>query len=450
MRVAGRAMELEVWLDRRLMGNLSHEGATNRFAFRYTPDWLAEPRRYPLSPRIPLERPAGQSDEQHSAEVRQFFENLLPEGDALDHAAQTNGVSKANLVALLIALGRETSGALRIALPGSASSAANGAEHERRLLTPDELSQRIRERAQQPFSVWDGRVRLSIAGYQDKIAVFEDGGLWYLVDGPNLASTFIVKPAPVGAPLATLPYNEYFCMRLAARVGLPAAEVQLHHVPEPVLFVRRFDRTQPGDGTVRRLHVIDGCQALGLPVGMKYERAYGDRPEVMHLRDGASLPMLFGLMAHSPQPLVDRRTLVRWVIFQVLIGNSDAHGKNISFYCGVDGLRVAPAYDLVCMPPLGYTHPMAMAIGDAFTEAALTPFEWASFAAACGVTPRSLAQEMQQMGANMQAALPALADELAGDVPASVSAAIRATAEPACQRLLDQSQEVPKVKPKYL
>lgn len=160
-------MELEVWLDRRLVGHLLHEGATHRFAFRYTPDWLAEPRRYPLSPRIPLERPLGQSDEQHSAEMRQFFENLLPEGDALDHAAQANGVSKANLVALLIALGRETAGALRIALPGTLPRADAG--HERRLLTPDELSQRIRERAQQPFSVWDGRVRLSIAGYQDKI-----------------------------------------------------------------------------------------------------------------------------------------------------------------------------------------------------------------------------------------------------------------------------------------
>lgn len=442
-------MELEVWLDRRLAGHLLHDGASNRFAFRYAPDWLAEPRRYALSPRIPLQRPIGQSDEQHSAEVRQFFENLLPEGDALDHAAQANGVSKANLVALLIALGRETAGALRIALPGTPPIVANDAEPERRLLTPEELSQRIRERAQRPFSVWDGRVRLSIAGYQDKIAVFEDGGQWYLVGGPDLASTFVVKPAPVSPPLATLPYNEFFCMRLAARVGLPAAEVQLHHVPEPVLFVHRFDRQRQG-GVVRRLHVIDGCQALGLSVGMKYERAYGDQPEVMHLRDGASLPKLFSLMVHSPQPLVDRRTLLRWVVFQLLIGNSDAHGKNVSFFCGVDGLRVAPAYDLVCMPPLGYTHPMAMAVGDAFTETALTPFEWASFAAACGVTPRSLANELQRMCVAMQSALPELAEELSDLVPVEVSAAVAATAEPVCQRLLDMSHEIPKVQSKYL
>jgi len=40
-------------------------------------------------------------------------------------------------------------------------------------------------------------VRLSIAGYQDKIAVYEREGRWYLVEGGRLASTDIVKPVPV-------------------------------------------------------------------------------------------------------------------------------------------------------------------------------------------------------------------------------------------------------------
>src|SRR5690349_6548530 len=98
-------MELEVWLEQILVAHLTHDARTNRFALHYTPEWLARPRRYPLSPRLPLERPADQTDESHSTEVRQFFENLLPEGEALDHAAQSNGLSKANLVGLLIALG---------------------------------------------------------------------------------------------------------------------------------------------------------------------------------------------------------------------------------------------------------------------------------------------------------------------------------------------------------
>lgn len=439
-------MELEVWLEQTRVAHLAHDARAHRFALRYTPEWLSHPRRYPLSPRLPLDRPAGQTDEAHSAEVRQFFENLLPEGEALDHAAEANGLSKANLMGLLIALGRETAGALRIALPGAPPPPS---EQRRRLLTPGELSQRIRDRDHQPFSVWDGTVRLSIAGLQDKIAVYEEDGRWYLVDDPTLASTFIVKPAPARPQLADVPYNEFFCMRLAARCGVEAAEVQLHHVPEPVLFVRRFDRQVQADG-VRRLHVVDGCQALGLPVQMKYERNYGDREEVRHIRDGASLPRMFGLLQHSPRPIVDRRKLLRWAIFQVLIRNTDAHGKNVSFYAGIEGLRTAPAYDLVCMPPLGFEHPMAMAIGDAFEEREITPFEWASFAAACGVQPRLLAQELGQLCGRVLDELPLLARESDALVPKHVCDAIAGAVVPVAQRHMALAQEVVRVKRSYL
>ena len=59
-----------------------------------------------------------------------------------------------------------------------------------------ELSQRIRERPALPFSVWDGKVRLSIPGYQDKVALFVRGEEWFLAEG-TLASTHILKPEPV-------------------------------------------------------------------------------------------------------------------------------------------------------------------------------------------------------------------------------------------------------------
>lgn len=36
--------------------------------------------------------------------------------------------------------------------------------------------------------MWDGKVRLSIAGYQDKLAVFEQDGQWFLVEDPRVAS----------------------------------------------------------------------------------------------------------------------------------------------------------------------------------------------------------------------------------------------------------------------
>lgn len=414
--------ELAVWLDRERVGRLCFDATSNRFAFDYAPGWLADPRRHPLSPALPLEAQATASPDSHSAAVRQFFENLLPEGEALDHAAQANGISKANLVGLMLALGKETAGAIRIALDGVDDAGARAdapAADALREVPPAELSMRIRRRAELPFSVWDGRVRLSIAGYQDKIAVYERDGRWFLVEGsglapglaPSLASTRIVKPQPQRPQLACLPDNEFFCMALARRVGLDAAVARLVHVPEPVLFVERFDRIERAGppARVQRLHLIDGCQALGLSAALKYERPYGDGRDVRAIRDGASLSRLFGLLEQGAQPARDRLGLLRWAIFQVLIGNTDAHGKNVSFFFGLDGLRLAPAYDLVCVPALGdvqLSSTFAMAIGDAFAESELTPFEWASFAQGCGLPRKLVAQQLQRLAVATLAALP--------------------------------------------
>ncbi len=449
---------LEVWLDQDRVGRLLHDGATNRFSFEYTRPWREGPRSYAITPRIPLVPITGQTPESHSVEVRQFFENLLPEGEALDHAAQANGISRSNLVGLMVALGKETAGALRVVaarddaddsdLPANPPATAEDDREPWRRVTPEELSERIRQRAQMPFSVWDGKVRLSMAGYQDKIALYQRGDTWYLVDGPRLASTVIVKPLPARPQWAALPYNEFLCMQLAQRAGLAVARTQLVHVPEPVLFVRRFDRVEQPD-RVRRLHLVDACQALGLSAAMKYERPYGDAPEVRNIRDGATCAKLFSLLAHSPQPALDRLALLRWVIFQVLIGNTDAHGKNLSFFCGVDGLRLAPAYDMVCMPALAsgrLSETFAMAIGDAFTQAEITPLEWAAFAQACGLPLALVSRELERLPAKVMAQLPAAEDEaLRAGVPQAVIDSVRGVVEPNCTRHAGMSGAVRRV-----
>lgn len=167
-------------------------------------------------------------------------------------------------------------------------------------------------------------------------------------------------------------------MRLAKAVGLSVAEVQLHRLPEPLLSVKRFDRQVLPAG-VRRLPVIDGCQALGLSTLGKYERPYGSGNDVKDIRTGAALPAFFSLLKLAARPVIERLNLLRWVIFQVLIGNTDAHAKNLSFFNGVSGLSLAPAYDLVCglvYAELPVEDTFAMAIGDAFTLGELTTYEW--------------------------------------------------------------------------
>ncbi len=437
---------LDVWVGQDLVGVLGHEPKTNQFSFDYAAGWREAAGRFPLSPQLPLQRPAGETAEHHSAQVRQFFENLLPEGEALDHAAQSAGTTRSNLVGLLIALGKETAGALRVTLTDD--RAAVPAADQRREITRAELSKRIRERGSLPFSVWDGKVRLSIAGYQDKIAVYEQEGRWYLVDGGRLASTDIVKPVPVRPQLASLPANEHMCMQLARRVGLEAAPTRLAHVPEPVLLVRRFDRVEAPDG-VRRLHIVDGCQALGLSVAMKYERAYGDGADVVHLRDGVSFAKLFSLVDQSPLPAVDRLGLLRWAIFQVLIGNTDAHGKNVSFFCDERGLRLAPAYDLVCMEALdaGFAATYGMAYGDAFSEQALSPYEWGHFAYQCRLPFRLVAHELDTLAGKVLAALDALvADSIRQGVPAAVAQRFKDVVLGICARQRVHARQIAKAR----
>jgi serine/threonine-protein kinase HipA len=407
---------LTVWVGDQVAGHLHHHPSTNRFSFAYADTWRKARGAFAIGPQLPLNTPSDPSPDQHSAIVRQFFENLLPEGDALDHAAQAHGVSKSNLLGLIQALGRETAGAIRLTASDDAGPLAEQAEQLREI-TREELSQRIRQRAELPFSVWDQTVRLSIAGYQDKIAVYEHAGRLYLVDGGPKASTVIVKPVPIRAALAGLPGNEFMCMQLARQAGLPVADTWLEHVPEPVLFVRRFDRKEAQAG-VDRLHLIDGCQLLGLSVGMKYERPYGDGPDVRDIRDGASLRSLFqAINLHSLQPAVDRLALLRWAIFQVLIGNTDAHGKNLSFFVHPSGVSLAPAYDMVCIPALKdarLSGTLAMAVGDAFTAADITPFDWAQLGQQAGLRPPAMARQMTSLMDKVLAALPGASEAASG------------------------------------
>jgi serine/threonine-protein kinase HipA len=412
-------MNLVVWARQQRAGLLSYDAAMGRFAFEYAPDWIGRRGAFALGPTLPLTPDPEQNADQHSAVVRQFFQNLLPEGKALEDAAGVNNLSRTSVMGLLHVLGRETAGALMFTLPDEDPYRM---ARPSRLLPDEELSQRIRERPQMPFSVWDGKVRLSIAGYQDKLAVYENDGQWFLVEDPRLASTLIVKPEPIATFLAGMTTNEFMCMRLAAALKLPVANVTIRHVPEPVLVIARFDRTvtpaADGSAFVQRIHCIDGCQALGLPVDFKYERPYGDAADVREVRDGASLKRFLTLLDDktiTPAPGISKLRFLRWAIFQVLVGNTDAHAKNLSFFCEGGGLTVAPAYDLICT--LVYAgdkvqDTLAMAVGDNFDPLGISAYDWAQMAHENKLAPRLVASELRRMANACLEVLPGLVREL--------------------------------------
>ena len=393
---------LHVWAEEAQVATIEHEGRDDRWKLTYAEPWVTDAQSYPLSPALPLARPPA---DYASASIKRFIEHLLPEGRALDVAVAYNGLTKTNIFGLIWALGGETAGALRFT--GTAVAVQPAGEPSLREIPQQELDHRISEREHVPLTIWDGKVRMSMAGLQDKLLVYldrplTDGGGIFLVDGQRLASTHILKPDTGNPQTPHLAVNEHFCMSLARRMGLPAAEVRLLRTPRPVLVVRRLDRAVEevgGQPWVHRRHIIDACQACDLPLAYKYERNLGSAPAVRHIRDGMSFERLFGCADLTANKAAARLDMLRWALFQFLIGNSDAHGKNFSFFVHPGGLlKPTPWYDLVSVRPYdSFDSELAMAYGDVFSHAEVSPFALADFAARCGIDRKLMRREGQRL-----------------------------------------------------
>jgi serine/threonine-protein kinase HipA len=405
---------LDVLAEATPMARIEHDPLADNWSLAYAGGWLADPHAFPLSPPLPLRPPEPGHD---SRAIKRFIEHLLPEGHALDVAVAANGLSRTNVFGLIRALGAETAGVLRFRdVQGNAVAPVPG--HALREVSVDELGARIADRTV-PFTVWDGKVRMSVAGVQDKLLVYLDaplaqGGRMFLVDGPRLASTHLLKPDPGQQHMPHLALNEHFCMTLGRRIGLPVAEVQLLRTPRPVLVVQRFDRVvqRRGDEVrVERRHIVDACQACDVPVSFKYERNLGNGAEVRDVRDGVSFARLFALADLAGNKASAKRVMLQWALFQFMIGNSDAHGKNFSFFVRPGGyLEPAPWYDLVSV--LQYERfdtELAMAFGDAFTLDEVTPFALADFAGRCGIDRKLMRREAQRLARLAGAAAAGLA-----------------------------------------
>ncbi|WP_077033784.1 HipA domain-containing protein [Pelomonas sp. KK5] len=446
---------LTLWAEGRKVATLGHAPMNDQWSLDYDPGWAAQAESFPLSPALPFRPPA---NGYAVGAVKRFVENLLPEGRALDITASTFHVSKSNIYALISALGAETTGAFRF-WPMDQTPPAVVTTPPREV-TRDELDTRLAERDQMPLAVWDGKVRMSIAGVQDKVMVYldrplDEGGRFFLVE-PPLASTHILKPDPGRELTPHLVVNEHYCMTLARRMKLPVADVAIYRTPRPVLLVRRFDRIALQGGTgpvVQRRHIIDACQASDLPATYKYERHLGSGEHVRHIRDGVSFEVLFDRVEQTVNKAAARMTLLRWALFQFLIGNSDAHGKNFSFFVHREGLEPAPWYDLVSVVQYpGIDHQLAMAWGDAFSLEEVTAFALADFAQRCRVDRQLLKREARRMAklATEHASLQAQAADYIDEAEQAFAGLLRDFIVGQATRLTELADEAAKIKGKFL
>ncbi|MDF1524881.1 MAG: HipA domain-containing protein [bacterium] len=429
------AEALTVFLNRELLGTLTLEGKEDRYGLEYVPSWI-QSQGYAISPHLRI-------GECESERVKRFLSNLLPEGKWLEELSVDNQISKNNIFGLIALIGTETTGALTFQY----ETANQGPrETDFREVSTEELTERIAQRQQVSIARWDGKTRLSVAGVQEKLPVMiRPDGVMGFGEG-ELASTHILKFGK--RPDMHMMVNEFICMELARSVKLPVAKVSLKRLGEPVLMVDRFDRLWK-NGKVERLHLIDGCQMLDMPPTYKYERPYGKSGEGARIRTGASLPRLFESSKNCRVPAMAKRDLLNWTLFQLLIGNSDAHGKNISFFVSRSGIDVAPSYDLLNIDVYGdeFDFDLAMAIGDEFVIEEILPYQLAEFCIECKLPQRQVATSLENLCTAVPGNLDALPmDDIESGSEMDFAQELLELIKKNAKRFLEMSRELPHLK----
>ena len=383
--------ELNVYSGTDLIARLTLRD--DQMFLQYDQDW--QQSGFAISPHLPL------SGEIPTTNVQRYIRNLFPEGEVLDILLTSLRLSKGNTFGIIRALGTDTSGSFLFLssdqqLPSTTSF---------RNITATELEKRLDTQDEYSLIIWDGKPRLSMAGVQDKInvAINSEGQMGF--GEGKLSSTHILKFEK--RKLSHLVINEYVTMQLASECGIQVPKVELmRYGIYTALLIERFDRKLISSNEVMRRHVIDGCQALNLPPEYKYERNFGSGRDVAHIREGASLVKLFNFANQCMNPAETKNKMLDWVLFNLLIYNYDAHGKNISFFAGKQGMSLTPFYDLINIKMYPqFDNELAMAIGDDFDSDTIKAYQLADFADSCQLSRPYLVRQLKNMASSMLSAL---------------------------------------------
>ena len=371
----------------------------DNYGFRYENSWLESKTPQPLSLTLPL-----QKDPFSTVVTRPFFANLLPEGQLRDYYASKFRVSSDDDFALLSQLAGDCAGAIALYPEGEGPSDAT--RKQKYYTLSDEDFVRLYGEAfimDPTFLDEDEKIRLSLAGVQDKLPIAIQNDTYQLpLDGSP--STHILKPQ--NHRFVSLVENELFCMTLAKAMNLHVPETfMLSHGDENSYVIKRYDRYVDEDNTIVRIHQEDFCQATGTSYRQKYEE-----------KGGPGHKVCFNVVKKCKQPLADRINLVNLVVFNYLICNSDCHAKNISLlYSGGIHPELAPFYDLVCTSVYpGLERNLAMNIGGEYSPRNITKESWVAFSREIGdSSPRPTLNIVERMGKELLGKVEGVADELA-------------------------------------
>lgn len=343
----------DVYADDVLAGSLERatDGST---VFAYRPDYLARVGSRPIATTLPLSAEAVVTP---NGALPAFFAGLLPEGHRLSVLRRAVKTSASDEFTLLLAVGGDTPGDVRVLPAGEPPVAASA------LIDPaDPGSLDFR-------SLVDAVDTHAIPGVQDKASAS-------MISAPvsGRDGRYILKLSPAEYP--HLVEDELLHLTAARGLRLPVAAARIVHdrTGVPGLLVERFDRVHDGDRW-RRLGLEDATQVLGLPPAAKYTVSAEE--------------VVLGLAAVCRAPAVAVRAAYLQFAFAWLSGNGDLHAKNLSVLWQSTGAwSIAPMYDVLCTLVYG-DDSMALPLAD--RTRGLKSRHWAEFAEAIGLPQRAAA-----------------------------------------------------------
>jgi len=332
-----------------------------------------------ISHRLPL-REAPYPDE---GGLHPFFDNLVAEGWLRNVQARALGVRPDDRFALLLAFGRDCTGAVSVIDPEPA-----------RELTLDPTDE---------ASLAALTARASLSGIQPKLTVVR-GPRGYRPAQANELGTYIAK-LPSGQ-LPDIVALEWLTTEATRKLlpEEPIAETEIAAIGNlagEALLIRRFDRTPDG----RRLHFEELNQLLGKPSDDKYEGSYEDMARFIGATPGC-VP-------------AETERLYRRVLACLLVGNTDAHLKNFAMVHTDEGLRLTPCYDLVASAfyPQFDTVALALAGGRNLRLGALQPKHVVALGEGFGLPHGAIRLAVEDLSKRLDAAKTAVSEAGIGPAP---------------------------------
>jgi serine/threonine-protein kinase HipA len=387
---------LALFINGRPAGSVHQEDG--RLTLTYHQEWRDAPGATPMSLSMPL---IGRTYD--DPVVRAVLWGLLPDNEqVLDRWARTFHVSSRNPFALLRYVGEDCAGAAQFVPPERLDALLAG-DGGVKWIEEGEVAHRLRAMRTDP-TAWHAAAggQFSLAGAQAKTALHYDrstrrwGDPWGVVP-----TTHILKPAVAG--LADHDVNEHLCLVTAGLLGLTSAQSEVRTFDdERAIVVERYDRTRTEKGAIQRVHQEDVCQSLGVLPTVKYQSEGGPTPEqIIELLRQESRPGR--IAAREVERFVDA------LVFNWLIGGTDAHAKNYSVLLSGDQIRLAPLYDVASSLPYDDIYlpklRMAMRVGSEYRLTAISGRHWRRFAESNALDPDAVVARIADLAARTPDAL---------------------------------------------